>query len=283
MTMYITPNISPSSNPLAFFAGEVKRMRAQAKMTQEQLAEAISYSPSTIAAVETCRLLPSEDLARALDKVLGLEGHPDHFGRLQGLVEETSVLPWFRDLPKMERNADEIRVYEPYQVPALLQIEDYSRAMARAERPVLSDSDIDKAVALRSTRQEILKYEDRPPVNYQITPGLWAIMDESVLHRAVGGPEVMKAQYEHLDALARQPNITVQVIANAHGPTCALGRAFEIIASRADSVVYLEDLGSARYVRKTDEADRYLRAFDHLRASALSEEQTLRLIKDLLT
>jgi hypothetical protein len=146
--------------------------------------------------VETCRLLPSEALAEALEKVFGTDGH---FQRVQALVEETSVIPMFRDFVKVERTADEMRVYEPYQIPALLQTEDYIRAAGRAWRPMRSDEEIEKAVALRLTRQEIFDGDDAlPPVNYTMTPRFWFIIDESVLRRKVGNVGVMRAQLEHL-------------------------------------------------------------------------------------
>jgi transcriptional regulator with XRE-family HTH domain len=270
-------NLDPSSSPLAFFAAELKRLRANACMTQESLAEAAGYAPSTVAAIETCRLLPSDQFAERCDKVLRTDGH---LARFQELVDRTSVLPWFRDLVKVERTATEIRIYEPYQVPPLLQTEEYMRALARADRPMLSDADIDQAVALRTTRQKILDHDEMPPVNQEITPRLWVIMDEPVLYRAVGGPQIMRAQHEHLIAMAKRPNVTIQIIANAQGATCAHGRAFEIFVSKSESLIYIEDIGSARYVRQTDEAGRYLLAFDYLRASALDEEGSLKLMKD---
>jgi transcriptional regulator with XRE-family HTH domain len=193
-------NLDPRSSPLAFFAAEVKRLRSAAGMTQEQLANAINYAPSTVAALETCRLLPSEEFAKNCDKVFGTDGQ---LSRLQDLVDKTSVLPWFRDLVKVERSAAEIRMYEPYQIPALLQTEDYMRAVARARRPMLSDSDIDRAVALRMTRQEILDHDGMPPVNQEITPRLWVIMDESVLYRVVGSAEIMRAQCENIISVSK--------------------------------------------------------------------------------
>ena len=270
-------NTDPGSSPLAFFAAEVKRLRGIAGLTQEQLAKATAYSPATVAAIETCRLLPSPQFAQKADEAFRTDGH---LTRLQDLVDQTSVLPWFRDLVKVERNAAEIRVYEPYQIPALLQTEDYMRAIAHARRPTLSDNDIDRAVALRMTRQEILDQEHMPAINQEITPRLWVIMDESALHRMVGSPEVMRAQCEHLISMSKRPNVTVQVIPNRNGATCAFGRAFNILVSKSESVVYLEDIGSARYIRKTDEASQYSLAFDHLRASALDEEQSTTMIRD---
>lgn len=96
-------DLDPSSSPLAYFAGEVKRLRALAGLTQEQLADAAAYSPSTVAAIESCRLIPSDDLARCFDRAFVRTD--EHLARLQDLVERTSVLPYFRDLVKVERTA----------------------------------------------------------------------------------------------------------------------------------------------------------------------------------
>jgi transcriptional regulator with XRE-family HTH domain len=270
-------DVDPSSSPLAYFVAEVKRLRDLAGMTQERLAGLASFSPSTIAALESYRLLPSADLAEGLDRALNGDGH---LIRLQGLVEKTSVLPWFRDLVKVERSANEIRMYEPYQIPALLQTEDYTRAIARANRPMLSDSDIDQAVALRRTRQEIFDHNEMPALSTELKPRLWAIMDEPALYRLVGSPDVMRGQCEYLLSVARKPNITIQIIPNSQGATCAFGRAFEVMVVKHDSIIYVEDIGSARYIRKTDEAARYLMTFDYLRASALDEDGTIKMIED---
>jgi DNA-binding XRE family transcriptional regulator len=270
-------SLSPSSSPLAFFAAEVKRLRGNTGTTQERLAEAINYASSTVAAIETCRLLPSEDLARGLDKVFGTDGH---FGRLQELVEETSVLPWFRERVEVERQASEIREYESHMVPGLLQTERYMRAVVRAGRPVLSPDDIERAVALRLSRQEILAQEQRPPTSQMYEPRFWFIIDQSVLHRIVSTPEVMAEQRDHLAVVAQQPNITIQVMPYTQGVTCANGRAFTILVTRKfGTVVYLEDVLSARYAKGMDEVSRYVLMLDYLRAAALDEDASINLIK----
>lgn len=151
--------LEPYSNPFAFFASEMKRVRAKLSMTQERLADAAGYAASTVAAIETCRLLPSEDFAQHIDKALGSDGH---FERLQALVDQTSVLPWFRDLVETERSAVSIQTYESYLVPGLLQTEAYAHHAVSATRPRLSDEEVQRAVTLRMTRQEILKKDERP-------------------------------------------------------------------------------------------------------------------------
>ena len=240
-------------------------------MTQEQLAEATTYSAALVAAIETCRRIPTDDFADRADKALGTDGI---LSRLQPLVESTSVLPWFRDLVDVERRATEIRIYETYVIPGLLQTEDYARHVISATRPVISPAAIDRAVALRMTRQEVLYREDEPP-------RLWAILDESVLCRVNGTSDVMRAQLESLIKAVERPNIVVQVIPNSEGSTAAGGRNFILLTLRSEpAVAYLEDIRAARYLRKTDDVTQYSLTFDHLRSNALSDVKSAALIKE---
>lgn len=262
-------NTEASSSPLAFFAAEMKRLRGIAAMTQEALANPAGHSPATVAAIETCRLLPSQELAEQVDKALRTDGH---FARLQSLVEQTSVLPWFRDLVETERKAVSIQTYESYIVPGLLQTEDYARFAVSATRPRLPDADVDRAVILRITRQEILNQDD--------PPRLWAIIDESVLRREVGGREVMKEQCEHLLLTGQRPHIAIQVIPDNKGATCAYGQQFMVLTfSKRSPMAYLEDMRSARYVRERDEVGTYSMTFDYLRSNALDDQQSADLIR----
>lgn len=262
----------PGSSPLAFFAAELKRLRSIADMTQEQLAEATTYSPALVAAIETCRRIPSDDFAARADKALGTDGI---LARLQQLVEQTSVLPWFRDLVDVERRATEIRIYETYVIPGLLQTEDYARHVIGATRPVITAEEIDRAVALRMTRQEVLYREADPP-------RLWAILDEPVLYRVNGTNDVMLAQLQHLIKASEQPNIVVQVVPNSEGSTAAGGRNFIILTLRSEpTVAYLEDIRSARYLRKADDVVQYSLSYDHLRSNALSDVKSAALIKEV--
>jgi len=277
----------PYSSPLAFFGAELKRLRERAGLTQTDVAKQTNYSVPTISAYETGRLIPSSAFAGLADKLFGTdeydeasETHNGDLARLQRLVEQVAVRPWFRDRVEVERKASEIREYESYQIPGLLQTEDYARAIIGVGRPKMSPDEIERAVALRMTRQEILAPHDGLPADQEQTPRYWAIVDESALHRVVGSPEVMRAQRDHLVEMAQRPNITAQISPNEKGPTSAYGRAFTILVSHNNSsVVYLEDPNSAHYVRDRDDVNRYGLIFDHLRASALDDTQTLRLLK----
>jgi len=259
-------------------------LRERAGVTQSDVAEATNYSLSTVSAYETGNLIPSAAFAVRADKFFGTDGQSEDdegdLTRLQHLVEQVSVRPWFRDRVDVERKATEIREYDSYQIPGLLQTADYARAVISAGRPRMSEEEIERAVAVRMTRQEILERDNDLPADRDNTPRLWAIIDEAALHRVVGSSEVMRVQREHLVEMAQRPNVTIQVIPNSEGVTCAYGRAFTIlISNNGSSVVYLEDLINAHYVRNRDEVGLFALKFDHLRSSALTDDKSLQLIK----
>jgi hypothetical protein len=217
--------------------------------------------------------MPSKKFAIGADVALNSDGH---LQRLQELVEETSVLPWFRDLVETERQALSIQTYESYLIPGLLQTEDYARHCISATRPVLSGGEISRAVALRMTRQEILS-QDEPP-------RLWAIIDESTLRRQVGGSDIMRAQCEHLLAMSRHPHVAIQVIPDSKGAACAYGQEFMILTFRSRApMAYLENMRGARYARERDEVGAYSLTFDFLRASAFDDEQSAELIRGVVS
>ena len=274
----------PYSSPLAFFGAELKRLRERAGMTQGDIAKQTNYALSTVSAYEVGTRIPSADFATRADRLFGTDGHSEDdegdLTRLQKLVEQVSVRPWFRDRIAVERQAIEIREYESYQICGLLQTEDYARAIVSSVRPILSEDAIERAVALRMTRQQILEPDDGVPLDQNNGPRLWAIIDESALNRVVGSPQIMRTQREHLATMAYRPNVTIQIIPNSEGATCAFGRAFAVLVSRNNSsVVYFEDIGTARYVRDRDEVSRYNLIFDYLRSCALNDKQSIELIK----
>jgi hypothetical protein len=253
-------------------------------MTQGDVAERTNYALSTVSAYETGRLIPPSDFAIQADKLFGTEGHGEgDEGELEGLqklVEQVSVRPWFRDRVDVERKATEIKEYESHQIPGLLQTEDYARAAIAAARPAPSAEDLEQMVALRMTRQQILELDGDLPLDQEPTPRLWAIIDESALHRVAGSPQVMQAQRDHLVKMVQQPNVMIQIMPFSQGLTCAYGRAFTILTARSgSSVVHIEDARNARYLREYEQVVRYTTIFDYLRASALDDQKSLRLIK----
>jgi hypothetical protein len=136
---------------------------------------------------------------------------------------------------------------------------------------------VERIVAFRMARQ--------PTLTTDVPPQLWAVLDEAALRRQVGGAGLMRMQLEHLLELSRLRNVAIQVLPFGAGAHPAMGRPFVILGfpERADpDVVYLEDLTSALYVEDVAEVDRYNMFFNHLRATALSFEESAALITSVI-
>jgi transcriptional regulator with XRE-family HTH domain len=211
----------PYSSPLAFFGAELKRLRERASITQGEVAKGTNYALSTVSAYETGKLIPPSDFAKRADVMFGTNGQTEDdegdLTRLQHLVEQVSVRPWFRDRIEVERKASEIKEYESHQIPGLLQTEEYARAAIAAARPEPSAEELEQMVALRMTRQQILELDGDLPLDQEPSLRLWAIIDESALYRIAGSSQVLQDQRDHLVSLAKQPNITIQVLPFSQG------------------------------------------------------------------
>jgi hypothetical protein len=160
-------------------------------------------------------------------------------------------------------------------MPGLLQTEEYIRAIHRRAHQGLSSGEIDRLVAVRLTCQEILTRSERPLK-------LNAIVNEAVLRRVVGGPDVTRAQLAHLADAAQQPNIKIQVVPFSAGTHPGMNGPFIVLRfpeGTVQPIVYLENLASAEVTNRAEDVEKYEDAFDDLTASALDHERSLHLIE----
>jgi len=117
-------------------------------------------------------------------------------------------------------------------------------------------------------------------------PRLRVILGEGALYQAVGGPGVLAGQIGHLVQLSDNfPGLTIQVLPFAAGAHAAAGSGSLAILRFPDApslgVVYIEALSGGVYLESQADVARYVRAFTLLRASALSEQDSLRLLRSL--
>ncbi len=179
---------------------------------------------------------------------------------------------WFQDFVGLEESASLIQSYELQFVPGLLQTEDYIRSVVSRGRPQLLDQEGERRVALRLQRQKVLT---RPGA-----PRLWAVVDESVLHRPIGGHRVLREQIEHLLELTRQPNVTLQILPYHQSGYAAEG-AFSMLRFAEPSlpdIVYIEHLGGALYLDRLEELELYGRVIDRLAVDAETPDRSRQLL-----
>ncbi|QKW18895.1 helix-turn-helix domain-containing protein [Kitasatospora sp. NA04385] len=266
---------------------QLRRLREGCAITREDAGYAIRASESKISRMELGRVSFKERDVADLLSLYGLAAGPDREALL-ALVREANksgwwhsyndVLPnWFQTYIGLEEAAALIRTYEVQFVPGLLQCEEYARAIFAQNRPALDDEEIDRRVALRTRRQTLLT-EGRGPK-------FWAVIDEAALRRPVGGPEVMRAQLEHLVELAQLPSVVVQVMPFRFGAHAGESGAFSVLRfpeQDLPDVVYVEQLTSALYLDKRDDVDEYLQVMERLCVDSLTPQETLDLLQSIL-
>jgi len=277
---------NPDQNPTLRarrLALELLRRREAAGLTREEAARQLEWSPSTIFRIETGRSRPQPGNVRALLELYGVTG-PERDGLIR-LSREARQPGWwhsFRDiLPNpyevyigLEAGAASIRNFEPVVVPGLLQTEEYARQTFRNGPRELDRDEIERCVQVRMERQRILVREDRPR--------LWAILDEAVIRRAVGGPEVMREQLRHLIESTEQGKTTLQIVpfgADAHAGTTGPFVILEFPEATDPDVVYVETLARDIYLEAPTDVDRYTLAFARLLAAALHPDDSVRLVQ----
>lgn len=259
------------SSMLDHFAEELRLARATTGLSQGALAEALSYSGALVAKVETCERRPGLDFARRCDTVFGTDGR---FERIQRRISRETVVPWFRDWAGIEQEATALRSFEPLYVPGLLQTEGYARAVL-AGAGLFAANEIDQQVTARLDRQSVLT-RDRPPL-------LTAVLDEYVLRRRVGGPEVMREQLAHLVKLGRAlTRVRIQVVRLSAGAYAGLDGPFVIATSPGrEDVVYLEGQRHGQVVDRAEFVQQMVEVWESIRGEALSHQQSLELISEV--
>lgn len=256
---------------LSVFATELRCWRQRMGWSQVECGEKIAFSASLVGAVETCKRTPTLDFARRLDEVLGT---PGTFARLHELIAREAYPSWFAPVIGFEREAVRVHGWELGVVPGLLQTEAYARAVIRACRPTDSAEMIDRTVAARLDRQQILAGE-RAPL-------LWYVMAEGVLRHMVGGAAVMAEQLDKLIGLAGMPGIVIQVLpftASDHpgvdGPIAVYDFA------DAPSVCYTECYGGGRVIEARDDVADLVTVVSMIRASALPPGDSIELTRKI--
>ncbi|MGH4008313.1 MAG: helix-turn-helix domain-containing protein, partial [Pseudonocardiaceae bacterium] len=211
-----SPAAAQSSNPTArriILGARLRRLREAVEISRAEAGYAIRGSESKISRLELGRVsfkprdvtdlltmygVTDSEEREVLLEMVTASNEPGWWHRYTDMVAD-----WFENYLGLEESASRIQTYELQFLPGLMQTEDYARAIATRGWFQLENQRAERQVAMRMRRQALLARPDAPK--------LWAVIDESVLHRPIGGRRVMLAQIEHLLALTKRPNITLQV------------------------------------------------------------------------
>ncbi|MEV5376174.1 transcriptional regulator [Streptosporangium nondiastaticum] len=254
-------------------------LREKAGLSYEQAGRALDVTHATVRRMEKAEVGLKLPYVEKLLRVYGVTDPAEVEGFLD-LAREANrpgwwhrfrdVLPeWFSAFVSLEGEANLIRAYEPHYVPGLLQTERYARAVLRAGQPHAPEADIERAVAVRRERQSLLTREGAPL--------LWVVMDETVLRRPIGGPDIMREQVSRLAEATAMPNVRLQIMPFAAGPHPAMYGPFHIFRfplPELPDIAYAENLVGASYFDQREDVSAFLEALDRMCAQAAPAQTT---------
>ncbi|WP_405739888.1 helix-turn-helix domain-containing protein [Streptomyces sp. NBC_00028] len=266
---------------------ELRALRTGAGLTSGEAARLVGWHQSKVSRIET-----GASGVKPADVRLLLDAYEVHDSQLRELLlvlagsDEAGagrhhwwhayrgvLPPTYRDFISLESQASAMRTLEISVVPGLLQTPEYARAVTRAAVGGLDDERderLDALVEVRLARQDVLRAD--PPLE------LAAVLDEGVLRREVGGPEVMARQLRRLIEAARLPQVRLQVLPFAAGAHIGITGPFVIFSFSRTSdldVVVLDHLTSSLYLERKEDLRAYTEAFNTLQIHALSPEDSL--------
>ncbi|WP_192810012.1 helix-turn-helix domain-containing protein [Actinomadura rudentiformis] len=251
--------LNPSSSPLALFGSEVRVRRESMELSLDQLGSRAGYTGSYVGAVERATEMPLRAFAVRID--IALDAHGAIVRLWDGLLKESIYPPWF-DWPEHERKAIALRNFQLAVISGLLQTEAYATELLYGDKA---------AVTARMARQKILTRESPAP------PMLICLIDEAALLRDVGGPDVMREQFDHLLASASE-NINIHVVPSRRHRGVAGSFVLATLEDRSE-VAYVETAvrgittGEPKDLRTASER------FEAIRSLALPVDQSLERIE----
>jgi transcriptional regulator with XRE-family HTH domain len=279
----------------------LRDLRLEHGLTVEEVAAEIMCSATKISRLETGTRRPSlrdvKDLC-ALYKVD--KSTADEFMTIAREAREQEWWTQFEDLNLdpylgLEEVASAITSYTMYYIPALLQIEDYTRVIIETIAPRMDPKILQQRVEVRMRRQKRLEETDKP--RYRV------LLDEAVLYRSVGGPAIMAAQLDKVLEAERQSKVTFQIVPFDLGAHAAQDSNFILFefdkkssASPPDEksgsslldekpmlspVIFIEGLTGNHYLGKDADIERYSEAVEYLRDTALSPRHSVQRLTEI--
>jgi transcriptional regulator with XRE-family HTH domain len=247
-------------------------------MTAEEVAEQLLISASKVSRMETGHRGVTLRDVRDLCDLYGVTdtGLRDE---LKELAAEGKQPGWwaayelnqFAQYVGLETAATEVWYYRALTIPGLLQTEGYVRALNKELISPSSPEQEAEWIEVRLKRQQRLT--EPPPLR------LRALLDESVLRRIVGRPDVMAEQIDRMIELADDPHadVAVQVLPFASGANPAMESTFNLLkfVQPEPPIVYVEGLSGWMYLERPEDVSRYEQVFGRLQEIALTPEESV--------
>ena len=286
----MSDTLTGSTVPRRQLGRYLRDMRNRAGLTVKDAARGLEWSETKLWRIETGQTSLRSFDVEVMCRIYGAPA--DMSQALMGLAKETkargwwqaygdAVPEWFDLYVGLEAAASKLFLYEQELMPGLFQTEGYARTVIKAGHPEEGDEETAQRVSLRMARQSLVRRPIDPPV-------LQVALDESVLRRPIGGPEVMVPQFERLVTASELPNVSLRVVPFSVGfQPGILSGAFNILRfplnvngeESEPPTVYADLYTGALYLDKPNEIERYSEAFAGIWRQALDEQSSRELIR----
>jgi transcriptional regulator with XRE-family HTH domain len=264
-------DLDPSSSPRAMIGAELRHARENAGLSQAELGEPLFVSGSFIGQLESGTRRLQLEYAVQIDEILGTNGF---FERNCRALARSKYPDHFAEAAEAEALASAIREYSTLLIPGLLQTKGYAEAVFRAYKPTAPDAEIAASVDARLERAHLI---DDPT-----TPLLWAVLDEAVLRRAVGGGPVMATALKYVTGLALAHRIIVQVLPFGAGAHASMHGSLKLMEFEdAPPLSFVDAPNMGKLLDDPATVSRHVLTFNLLQASALSPHESLALIQSV--
>jgi len=272
----------PTSTARRELGTELRRLRGERRGAD--VAMALGWSESKLSRIETAHTGITE---ADLDRLLTAYGvRVEDCDRLRDLARRGRARAWwtpyrssvpdpYDEYVALEADAVAICEWEAQVVPGLLQTDEYARAVIEVGADIGDTATIQRRLALRMARQAVLT-RDPPPV-------LQIILDEAVLHREVGGGEVLRRQLTRLAEACGRPGVELLILpfsAGAHAGQTESFMVLEFEEGTRGPIVHIEGLTGGLFRVKAAEVEVYQDALDDLRERVLSAEESRTVIAE---
>ncbi len=263
----------------------LRQLRSDAGKSRKDAAEWLEITDPTMSKIELGKQAIKGPNVRLLCQLYDVDaGTLDYLLRLAGEANQRGwwaayrdTLPnWAQQLVGLESDAADFWNYESEYVPGLLQTAGYVEAIHRAAQPGVSDDKITRSVELRRERQERLDTGDPPRLHFYL--------NEAVVRRVVGGPEVMGEQLEKLVLASRLNHVTLRIIPFSTGAHAAMTSSFVLVQfpdEDSAAFAHVENERGGIYQEDPGDIDRYTLVVRLLEEVALSETDTRALVEQV--
>ncbi|MFF5769251.1 helix-turn-helix domain-containing protein [Streptomyces californicus] len=262
------------SDGLRTFGAALKALREAGGLTQEEFAPRVRYSVAYVAKIEQGKRFPPENLPSRAGEALGPVAEKVLTATAKSLRRKAGLASWFLQWAGIEEEAITLYAYECRGIPGLLQPDGYIRAIFDRRLPPVTEEQLEREVAARLDRQQLLA--QRPNTAFSF------IIEQALLERYLGGTEVTRQVIDQLLNVGGQRNVEIQVMPlRQEDHTGIDGQMYLAERPGHQWIGYIEGQRSSSLITAPDDVSMLLQRYGKLRSQALDCRATVSLLEQM--